>query len=278
MHRIEGEAPDLVLRTAARRAAGDAVCHLAVSPDGAHLIATCWGDGRVALYALDSAGTPGAPSYAAPAEDPHTLVRGSLPRPAGLPSGSRAHMALWLGNDSVATADIGYDTIRFFRVDRGRLDEESSVPLPAGSGPRHIARVGDALVVCTEHSGEVFSVVLGVEGARIVDRIDLRASGRGDAGSAAHIEASGEGLLHVGVRGTDVMVVLRCDSTGRLHRVGEFDSGGLVPRHHLVRNGSLHIAHQGSDEITTHQLDGSGLSLGVVGRTRVGSPSVIVAG
>ncbi len=88
----------------------------------------------------------------------------------------------------------------------------------------------------------------------------------------------GEGLLHVGVRGTDVMVVLRCDSTGRLHRVGEFDSGGLVPRHHLVCNGSLHIAHQGSDEITTHQLDGSGLSLGIVGRTRVGSPSVIVAG
>ncbi len=187
-------------------------------------------------------------------------------------------MALWLGSDSVATTDIGYDMIRFFRVDGGRLDEESSVALPAGSGPRHIARVGDALVVCTEHSGEAFSVVLDVEGARLVDRIELRASGRGDPGSAAHIEASGDDLLHVGVRGADVMVVLRCDSTGRLHRVGEFDSGGLVPRHHLVHNGSLHIAHQGSDEITTHQLDGSGLSLGVVERTRVGSPSVIVAG
>src|SRR6187551_2844385 len=33
--------------------AGEAVCHLAVSPGGEYLIASCWGDGRVVRIALD---------------------------------------------------------------------------------------------------------------------------------------------------------------------------------------------------------------------------------
>ena len=38
--------------------AGEAVCHLAVAPDGGSLIASCWGDGRVVRMALDAAGRP----------------------------------------------------------------------------------------------------------------------------------------------------------------------------------------------------------------------------
>uniref|UniRef100_UPI00109C5919 lactonase family protein n=1 Tax=Microbacterium sp. K24 TaxID=2305446 RepID=UPI00109C5919 len=35
---------------------GDSVCHLAVAPNGAFLIASCYGDGRVVRIGLDAAG------------------------------------------------------------------------------------------------------------------------------------------------------------------------------------------------------------------------------
>ena len=50
--------------------AGEAVCHVAVAPDGGSLIASCWGDGRVVRMALDAAGRPSAPVLGAAAADP----------------------------------------------------------------------------------------------------------------------------------------------------------------------------------------------------------------
>lgn len=51
--------------------AGEAVCHVAVAPDGTFLVASCWGDGRVVRIALDAAGRPSAPVIAATANDPY---------------------------------------------------------------------------------------------------------------------------------------------------------------------------------------------------------------
>ena len=51
--------------------AGDAVCHVAVSPDGAFLVASCWGDGRVVRMRLDAAGLPSRPVESAAPVDPH---------------------------------------------------------------------------------------------------------------------------------------------------------------------------------------------------------------
>ena len=51
--------------------AGEAVCHVAVAPDGSFLVASCWGDGRVVRIALDAAGRPSAPVIAAAANDPY---------------------------------------------------------------------------------------------------------------------------------------------------------------------------------------------------------------
>lgn len=51
--------------------AGEAVCHVAVAPDGSFLVASCWGDGRVVRIALDATGRPSAPSIAAAANDPY---------------------------------------------------------------------------------------------------------------------------------------------------------------------------------------------------------------
>lgn len=51
--------------------AGEAVCHLAVAPDGASLVASCWGDGRVVRMSLDALGRPSAPDLGVAAADPY---------------------------------------------------------------------------------------------------------------------------------------------------------------------------------------------------------------
>lgn len=51
--------------------AGEAVCHVAVAPDGSFLVASCWGDGRVVRISLDAAGRPSSPVIAAAASDPY---------------------------------------------------------------------------------------------------------------------------------------------------------------------------------------------------------------
>lgn len=58
-------------RLGAPRAAGEAVCHVGVSPDGRYLLASCWGDGRVVKMTLDASGAPSAPSIAPAATDPY---------------------------------------------------------------------------------------------------------------------------------------------------------------------------------------------------------------
>ncbi|GAA2980188.1 6-phosphogluconolactonase (cycloisomerase 2 family) [Microbacterium terrae] len=51
--------------------AGSFVCHIAVDPGGAFLLATCWGDGRVVRMSLDAAGRPSSPTIAPDPVDPH---------------------------------------------------------------------------------------------------------------------------------------------------------------------------------------------------------------
>lgn len=53
--------------------AGAAVCHLAVDPNGAYLIASCYGDGRVVRIGLDASGGLLASSIADAATDPYAV-------------------------------------------------------------------------------------------------------------------------------------------------------------------------------------------------------------
>lgn len=63
--------PDTWSRQGAPVAAGEAVCHVAVAPDGGSLVASCWGDGRIVRMRTDAAGSPSAPVIAPAAVDPH---------------------------------------------------------------------------------------------------------------------------------------------------------------------------------------------------------------
>ncbi|MGB3730504.1 lactonase family protein [Microbacterium sp.] len=140
-------------------AAGEAVCHVGVSPSGRMLIASCYGDGQVIRYgiAADGSLTAPVPDKAAALRaalfgepdaggSPHTLgadtpdvgpigagrpssgvsapelssARDPYPTPAGdEPRVSHAHSAVFLPDGRIATTDLGFDLVRIWRPSAG---------------------------------------------------------------------------------------------------------------------------------------------------------------
>ena len=351
--------------------AGEAVCHVAVAPDGSRLVASCWGDGRVVQVPLRRDGALGEPALAPAAADPYRpadvpttvpddgpadpvaagedpaeiaarlirqasgehepavpdwsgavdlgalvsgggdpnriaamlagtddgsdpladlrallgeqadpfddpAVRDILARreaagapgdplgdalrqaapPASEPRPTRAHAALFLPDGRVATTDLGYDLVRFWRVGAAGLVPDHVVVLPYGAGPRHmLLHPSGFLYVVTELSCEVFVLARGADG-----RWALRAgvqTGAASGDTAAELAASRDGaFLYAGLRGTDTIAVLRVGGEGdRLQRIGLAESGVTKPRHHLVVRDALLVAGQGSNEIVSLPLD-----------------------
>jgi len=264
--------------------AGDAACHVAVEPSGRFLVVCCWGDGQVLFYELDADGAITDRAAAAPSRDPYgDSPSGHAPGREKRPS--RAHAALMLADGRVMTTDLGHDLLRVWSVRSGpvpglALDHE--VVLPQGSGPRHMVQHPSGHVfVVTEYSIEV--AVAGMS----PDSGDFRLGfiGPATAGgalpddSAAEIALAADGRhAYVGVRGSNRVSVLEVEADGAaLRPVADVPSGGNWPRHHLVRDGWLHIAHERSDDVVTFPLDPeSGLPGSLAGRLGVASPTVLV--
>jgi 6-phosphogluconolactonase len=326
--------------------AGEAVCHLAVAPDGGSLVAACWGDGRVVRMPLDAAGRPSSPVVAAATADPYGLdaepaefsgavdLSGSVDprRGADLSAGvdlsrgadladaaralraaagddyghlvpdydaeqpapepiddaddqavrvARAHQALFLPGGLVATTDMGWDLVRFWRAADSGLRAAQEVVLPRGSGPRHMVwHPSGHLYVVTELSREVFALAPDVTGRwRIVTGSSLGA-GTLDDDTAAELAASRDGeFLYAGVRGSNTIATLRVRGAGdALSPVAIVDAGVDWPRHHVVVRDTLLVAGQRSDEVASLALD---LRTGVPGRVRhrveVPSPTCLLA-
>jgi 6-phosphogluconolactonase (cycloisomerase 2 family) len=90
--------------------------------------------------------------------------------------------------------------------------------------------------------------------------------------------AAGGRHAYVGVRGSNRVSVLEVEAGGAaLRPVADVPSGGNWPRHHLVRDGLLHVAHERSGDIVTFRLDAvSGLP-GIPGdRLQMASPTALV--
>jgi 6-phosphogluconolactonase (cycloisomerase 2 family) len=289
--------------------AGEAACHAAVDPSGGFLVVCCWGDGQVLFYGLDADGRIMDLAAATPSRDPYGGVPGSDSSDGGAPHGdvpdggaphgdvpdggapdgekrpSRAHAALMLADGRVMTTDLGHDLLRIWNVRSGPvtglvLDHE--VILPRGSGPRHLVQhPGGHVFVVTEYSIEVAVAVMSP------DSRDFRLgfAGPATAGealpgeSAAEIALAADGRhAYVGVRGSNRVAVLAVENGGAaLHPVADVPSGGDWPRHHVVRDGWLHVAHEKSGDIVTFPLDPeSGLPGIPAGRLGVASPTALV--
>ncbi|MDQ0823084.1 6-phosphogluconolactonase [Arthrobacter sp. V4I6] len=249
--------------------AGEAPCHVAVDPLGRYLTVACWGDGQVLLFELDDDGGISARFAAAASTD------------SGRPS--RAHASLNLEDGRVMTTDLGHDLLRIWKYLPGAglaLDHE--VVLPRGSGPRHLAQhTSGSVFVVTEYSVEVAvvqrSAATGI--FRLVGIGPATQTGALPGDSAAEIALTADGRhAYVGVRGSNRMSVLQVEADGSsLQPLADFPSGGDWPRHHLVRNGWLHVAHERSHDVVTFPLDpGSGLPGDPAHRLALASPTALV--
>lgn len=249
--------------------AGEAACHVAVDPLGRFLTVACWGDGQVLLFELDDDGGLAARFAAAASAAP------------GRPS--RAHASLMLADGRVMTTDLGHDLLRVWKYRPGQglyLDHE--LALPHGSGPRHLVQHASGCVfVVTEYSIEVAVVQRSEETGtyRLAGVGPATTAGALAGDSAAEIALSADGkYAYVGVRGSNRIGVLAVDADGTsLQPLADVPSGGDWPRHHMVRNGFLYVAHERSHDVVTFRLDpASGLPGKPTGRVALASPTALI--
>ncbi|WP_406247687.1 lactonase family protein [Microbacterium sp. M] len=279
---------------------GENVCHLAVAPSGNSLVASCYGDGKVVRIGLDADGRP-VPD----AEDKAAALRAALfgedsdavsaPRagvgaaasdPYGTPAGaeprvSHAHAAAFLPDGRVATTDLGFDLVRFWRPTATGLALDHEVVLPQGTGPRHmVVHPSGHLHVVTEYSCEVFTLAAGPDGTWAIVSATL-ASPIAEVGTdfPAELARSRDGhVLYTALRGSNTIAALRVHGSGdRLESIALADSGVDWPRHHLVFEGKLLVAGQRSDTVALLDLDErTGVPLGIRHTAQAPAPTHIL--
>ncbi|HWU46410.1 MAG TPA: beta-propeller fold lactonase family protein [Humibacter sp.] len=264
--------------------AGEAVCHVVVDPLGRFAVTACWGDGQVIGYDLDTqTGAILSRRVAAPAVDPYADADPYAASPAeAAPRQSRAHASLFLPDGRIMTTDLGFDLARVWRWQPGGglvLDHE--VTLPLGSGPRHLAlHPAGQVYIVTEYSIQVLVLTADASGRFSLSSVaEVFAGGAHDGDSAAHISLDEAARhVHVTVRGANRVAVLQVRDGGvRLDAVADVPCGGDLPRHHLQRDGCIHVANQRSGDIATFRLDpATGIPSGSPQVLPTGSPTCLV--
>ena len=279
---------------------GESVCHLAVAPDGASLIASCYGDGRVVRLGIDGAGRLvraavdkaaelRAALFGEPVADDATdgtragLITTGVGAAASDPYGdtgraSHAHAAAFLPDGRIATTDLGFDLVRIWRPWGTGLRLDHEVVLPEGTGPRHmVVHPSGHLHVVTEYSCEVFTLAAAVDGTWSVVSSALSSPiAQTGVDFAAELARTRDGaFLYTALRGSNTIAVLRVRGGGEsLESIALADSGVDWPRHHLVHEGKLLVAGQRSDTVTLLDLDErTGAPLGIRHETAAPAPA-----
>src|SRR5699024_9830510 len=142
-----GETPQLA---ADLELSGSGGCHLALGRDRSTLVVSDYGSGAVESVRRDADGLPvelvdvddhpDHPAHAA-GLDPHPRQAAALP-----------------GTALLAVPDLGLDRVLLYRQERsGSLEPAGEIPVPRGSGPRHLAADHESaqLHISCELSGKV---------------------------------------------------------------------------------------------------------------------------
>lgn len=251
---------------------GASPCHV-VATDGAAWVAN-YGDGVAALVPLADDGT-----LAAPRRFPHEGTGPVVDRQEG----PHAHFVhVW--GDRVLVSDLGTDELRTYPLDGGTSPGSGDASggtvaavLPPGTGPRHLVELADGTILVAGELDCRLHVLVPVGPGRLEHvgsvAITARTMPDGAAGYPSHITLAGD-LVHVGVRGPDVLAVLRvrdaaaaADGPGDgpgvvghlvVENVADVDLGaGAWPRHHavLADAGVVVVAAQNTDELIAVRLD-----------------------
>lgn len=155
---------------------GTAVCHADVRDN--HVVVSCYVEGWSQLLTLENGGLRTGPRQTYTGRGPH-------PRQ----SGPHAHQATWLSSvNRWLVCDLGSD--RIWVHDPDFAEPSASIPLPAGSGPRHLCpdrRPGLAWIWC-ELEPRLFKLEYGSSITFRTSEVDLSEfPSLGNGGSAIHL-------------------------------------------------------------------------------------------
>ncbi|MBE1875172.1 lactonase family protein [Myceligenerans pegani] len=219
---------------------GSEPCHVVAGTS--HVWVANYADGIAAAWPTDGDGLPTAS---------HESFgnQGSGPVP-DRQAGPHAHSVHLPGDSATAlVADLGTDELRTHRAapDSGR-GSELAATFPPGAGPRHLVELPDgALLVAGELDCHLHLLVpdLGPQTLpryRLADGFAITGATWGPDGGPgfpSHLTLSPDGrYVHVGVRGPDVLAVLRLERVfagwKARHALDVELGAGAWPRHHAV--------------------------------------------
>lgn len=247
-------------------AGGEALCHIAVAPDGGSLVASCWGDGRVVRMSLDADGRPSAPVAAQAAVDPYD--RDAAPAaPAGGIDLAAAAQAL----RAAAGAEFAH-----LVPDYDREDDAEEPPASSGAVEGSSERVSRAHQAVFLSGGLVATTDMGLdlvrfwragaEGLRLIQEVVLpRGSG------PRHMVRHPSGHLYVVAELSCEVFALSADASGSWRVVAGTTLGaGTLPGDTAAelaasRDGEfLYAGVRGSNTLATVRVRGAGDSLAPV--------------
>lgn len=170
-----------------------------------------------------------------------------------------AHQARFLSDGLIATTDLGFDLVRFWRRTASGFTQVQAVALPQGAGPRHsVWHPSGHLHVVTEYSCEVFTLARDASGRWAVVAaapVSREAVVGFDYPSELSMSRGGA-HLYAGVRGSNTLATLAVKDNGaRLEPVAAVDAHVDWPRHHVLVGDVVLIAGQRSETVVSLGID-----------------------
>ena len=223
-------------------------CHIALTPDGRHLLVANYTGGSLAVYGLDGDGVPVAMTDFRQ----HRLdgtTRGNSQRQEA----AHVHFSYCDGS-RVYVCDLGMNRVVVYGWDAANsklIDTGAGIAFPDGSGPRHLAfgPGGDRLYVLCELDATLHVFRADGDGWRRMQTLytvpeDFNGFDRYAWSAAAAIHFADAHTLCASTRGHDSVAVFDVGEDGMLALRQIFSTGGSTPRDFLPCGDWLFAANQ----------------------------------
>lgn len=265
------------LRFLNRQAArGLSPCHVATSPAGRWLLVANYGDGTHTVLPIGADGRLGAVA--------NQIHNAGTPGPGQ--GGGHAHCTRVTPDGRFALAcDLGLDRVIVYALDeaRGTLVEKSSLALPPGAGPRHLAfhPTLPRVYVINELNSTVAVLARDTATGVLAPLQTVSTLPKGFTGhnGCADIHLSPDGrFLYGSNRGHDSLAAFAVDAhSGTLTARGHAPTGGRTPRSFAVLpDGLILVANQDTDTIVAFRAGRDGLPVPTGAVTHVPAPVCVL--